>query len=1007
MGAEMRRARRLVSVGVVGVLMAAVSSIGSMPPLPAEAGGVQATSPTITVEPATDLVDAQSVSVTGSGFPAQDSVLLLQCPAGAAASADCDPATHWTWSEDGSIEITFSLRAILRLPGTPVDCRVDDACVLSAYAWDESVGDLREVSHVPLQFDPAAPVHPPPTVSVAPDQGLVDGQTVTVTGTGFVWQEWAQVLQCPAGFIESTQCDWDTSVFVDTPGGTFETGVPVFAVISVDGGTIDCRGPGQCVLATMTDAESVRDAVTVPLEFDPEAPVQPGPTITISPDADLIDGDTVRIEGRGFLRSSERWVQIYQCAPTGDPYDACHPSSDDFVPVAADGSFTLDQPVYARIPLADGLYDCRTSVEPCAILATPWLGASRAGRADLHFDPDGPVLPDPLIEVTPTTELSDFNNVAVSGTNFSPGSRVSVQVCSAETTSHCDDVNGEEPTADADGRIATEISVWGSLASEPAVDCRQPPGCVVVARDVRGSSASVPLSFGPPDGPRGRYLDPQFADVDVVHDIVYRGTVDYRGNPVELALDIYRPAGDTATERPAILWLYGGWFVFGDKSDSYIVDYAKESARRGYVGVALNYRVRPDMSTGDLPQLVLAMFDAYDDALAGVAWLKDHAEEYGIDPDAIAASGWSAGAVTSLNLAYLPGQRGPATSPVAAAMPVAGVHVGRVDPGEPPSLIYYATHDTTLPPGTNNTTGVCPQAEPVGVACELVTYDGATHSIIFRSADIMRRSTDFLVEQVLGPRGYFDVSADAGGPYEVDEGASVTLDGSGSGDDAVFAWSPGDRVDAPSSASPLLVGLDDGTESLNLTVTNSHGIAADDSTQVTTRNLAPTITSARTDGQLTSRTVALAAGVTDPGLRDTHTATVDWGDGVIETAAVVPSGAGDGGSSLQVAHDYGAGGDYQISLTVTDDDGDSDTWTGGVTVGCTKVGTDRSDVLIGGRGPDVICGLGGNDIVLGLQGDDILVGGPGRDILIGGPGRDIAFGGDGRDLCTVETRRSC
>jgi acetyl esterase/lipase len=1005
----MRRARRLVGVGVVGVVVAAVGSIGSVPPLPAEAGGAQSVPPTITLEPATDLVDAQSVSVTGSGFPAQASVLLLECPTGAAASADCDPASHWTWSEDGSIEVTISMRAILRQPDSQVDCRVADACVLTAYVWDESVGDLQEVSHVPLHFDPAGPLQPPPMVSVAPDQGLVDGQTVTVTGTGFVWQEWVQVVQCAAGLTDWSQCDWETWGFASTPGGSFQTDVPVFAVISVDGGTIDCRSPGQCVLAMVTEGESARDAVTVPLAFDPEAPVQPGPTITVSPDVDLVDGDTVRVGGRGFLRSSERWVQIFQCAPTdADPDRACHPSSDDFLPVDADGTFTVDQSVYARIPLDDGLYDCRTSVEPCSIVATPWLGSARAARADLRFDPDGPVLPDPLIEVTPATELSDFNTVAVSGTNFSPGSRVSVQVCSAETPSNCDAVNGEAPTADAEGRIDTEISVWASLSGEPAVDCRQPPGCVVVARDVRGSSASVPLSFGPPDTPRGRYLDPQFDDVDVVHDIVYRETVDYRGNPVELALDIYRPAGDTATERPAILWLYGGWFAFGDKSDGYIVEYAKESARRGYVGVALNYRVRPDMNTGDLAQLYLAMLDAYDDALAGVAWLQSHAEDYGIDPDAIAASGWSAGAVTSLNLAYLPGQVGPATSPVAAAMPVAGVHVGRVDPGEPPSIIYYATHDTTLPPGTNNTTAVCPQAEQVGVACELVTYDGANHSIIGRSADIMRRSTDFLVEQVLEPRGYFDVSADAGGPYEVDEGASVALDGSGSsGDELVFAWSPGDRVDAPSSASPLLVGVDDGTETLGLTVTNSHGIAAGDSTQVTTRNLAPTITSATTDGQLTSRTVALAATVTDPGLRDTHTATVDWGDGVIEAATVEPSGAGDGGSSLYVAHDYVAGGDYEISLTVTDDDGDSDTWTGGVTVGCTTVGTDRSDVLIGGRGHDVICGLDGNDIVLGLQGDDILVGGPGGDILIGGPGWDIAYGGGGRDLCTVETRRTC
>jgi len=198
----MRRARRFVGVGVVGVVVAAVSSIGSALPLPAEAGGAQSSPPTITVEPATDLVDAQWVSVTGSGFPAQASLLLLQCPAGTATSAGCDQVRHWTWSEDGSVEITISLRALLRPPGSQVDCRVADACVLTAYVWDELLGDLQEVSRIPLQFDPAGPLQPPPTLSVAPDQGLVDGQTVTVTGTGFVRQEWAQFAQCAAGFAD-------------------------------------------------------------------------------------------------------------------------------------------------------------------------------------------------------------------------------------------------------------------------------------------------------------------------------------------------------------------------------------------------------------------------------------------------------------------------------------------------------------------------------------------------------------------------------------------------------------------------------------------------------------------------------------------------------------------------------------------------------------------------------------------------------------------------------------
>jgi len=55
-----------------------------------------------------------------------------------------------------------------------------------------------------------------------------------------------------------------------------------------------------------------------------------------------------------------------------------------------------------------------------------------------------------------------------------------------------------------------------------------------------------------------------------------------------------------------------------------------------------------------------AAFDAYDDAVAGVEWLKANAATYGIDANVIIGAGYSAGAINALNLLYLPGSRGPA-----------------------------------------------------------------------------------------------------------------------------------------------------------------------------------------------------------------------------------------------------------------------------------------------------------------------------------------------------------
>lgn len=57
---------------------------------------------------------------------------------------------------------------------------------------------------------------------------------------------------------------------------------------------------------------------------------------------------------------------------------------------------------------------------------------------------------------------------------------------------------------------------------------------------------------------------------------------------------------------------------------------------------------------------------------------------------------------------------------------------------------------------------------------------------------------------------------------------------------------------------------------------------------------------------------------TDPGVLDLHSATVDWGDGVVESAAVVEAG-GSGG--LAATHVFGAPGDFRIRVCLDDGDG--------------------------------------------------------------------------------------
>ncbi|GAA4934066.1 VWA domain-containing protein [Streptomyces coeruleoprunus] len=169
--------------------------------------------------------------------------------------------------------------------------------------------------------------------------------------------------------------------------------------------------------------------------------------------------------------------------------------------------------------------------------------------------------------------------------------------------------------------------------------------------------------------------------------------------------------------------------------------------------------------------------------------------------------------------------------------------------------------------------------------------------------------------------------ADAGPDKSVAEGSSVTLDGSGSHDtDGVitsYAWSGAQAgvgaLSDTSSAVATYAGLDDGADAVTLTVTDDNGLTDDDSTTVTVQNVAPSLalTSCPVAPNAVGTDVSIAGSFTDPGTLDTHEMKVAWGDGTTSVSPVT--------SPVNASHQYTAAGIYDIAVTVTDDDGGSDT----------------------------------------------------------------------------------
>ncbi len=112
----------------------------------------------------------------------------------------------------------------------------------------------------------------------------------------------------------------------------------------------------------------------------------------------------------------------------------------------------------------------------------------------------------------------------------------------------------------------------------------------------------------------------------VQRDVVY-GEVEGQ----KLLLDVY--GANPAVTRPAIIFVHGGSWSSGSKSDLGFA--ASALAWQGYVGFSIDYRLLRDGKNRFPTQI--------DDAQRAVRWVRAHAAEYGVDPQKIGALGASAG----------------------------------------------------------------------------------------------------------------------------------------------------------------------------------------------------------------------------------------------------------------------------------------------------------------------------------------------------------------------------
>lgn len=241
-----------------------------------------------------------------------------------------------------------------------------------------------------------------------------------------------------------------------------------------------------------------------------------------------------------------------------------------------------------------------------------------------------------------------------------------------------------------------------------------------------------------------RYRDAIASTVTKTSGITYRTATNRSGASVTLKLDVYEPADDTVSSRPAVVWVHGGGFSGGNKSSSEIVDEANTFAKKGFVSISIDYRLEPEGCSASAPSgaCVEAIKEAMEDAQAAVRWLRSKASTYGVDTTRIAIGGSSAGAITALNVGYESSED--PTSAVRAALSLSGANIlGHITAGDAPALLLHGTSDTTVPYAWAQ--GTVRDARAAGDLAVLTSWQGGGHVPYEQFRDqILREESQFL-----------------------------------------------------------------------------------------------------------------------------------------------------------------------------------------------------------------------------------------------------------------------
>ena len=157
----------------------------------------------------------------------------------------------------------------------------------------------------------------------------------------------------------------------------------------------------------------------------------------------------------------------------------------------------------------------------------------------------------------------------------------------------------------------------------------------------------------------GRYENEIFDEVSKAI-VEYTDVYAWSALDSGLDMDIYQPVGDTATNRPLLIFAHGGVYIEGDKNSNTMVTLCEAFAKRGYVTASIRYRLtnlQSLLSANSYNIFSQTVVNSISDMKSAVRYfrkdVKNNNNSFGINTNQIFVGGYSAGAVTAAHLSVI------------------------------------------------------------------------------------------------------------------------------------------------------------------------------------------------------------------------------------------------------------------------------------------------------------------------------------------------------------------